>query len=100
MQYKHMSLLSCDEFDQSWNSCVVIRAPAITLEKLRRLSEPAALEMLLWYFDATHDSGVGAGSSRTHFLTSMHCFKSVADQFSLRCMKSNTPIATEIQSFQ
>ncbi len=34
---------------------------------------------------------VGASSSRTNFLTGMHCFKSVADRFSRRCMKSNTP---------
>ncbi len=38
--------------------------------------------------------GIGASSSRTHFLTSIHCFKSASDRFSWRCMKSNTPYTT------
>ncbi len=45
---------------QSWNSYVVISAPAVALEKLRQLSEPAALETLSRYFDATRDSDVAS----------------------------------------
>ncbi len=48
------------EFGQSWNSCVVISTPAVALEKLRRLSQPAALETLSRYFDATRDSDVAS----------------------------------------
>ncbi len=64
-------------------------SPAVALEKLRQLSEPAALETLSQYFDATRDS-----DSQRNFLTGMHCFKSAADRFSWRCMKSKTPILT------
>ncbi len=49
---KHTSLLSCGEFGELWNSCAIIRAPAVALEKLRWLSQPDALKMLLWYFNA------------------------------------------------
>ncbi len=41
-------------------SCVVISAPAASLEKLRRLSELAALETLSRYFDATRDSDMAS----------------------------------------
>ncbi len=44
------------KFGQSWNSCVIISTPAVDLNKLRQLSEPAALKTLSWYFDATRDS--------------------------------------------
>ncbi len=48
-----------------------------------------AIAVLWWH--TWQWRGVGASSSRTNFLTGMHCFKSAADRFSWRCMKSNTP---------
>ncbi|XP_059411086.1 NLR family CARD domain-containing protein 3-like [Carassius carassius] len=48
----------------SYNSCVVISAPAVALEKLQRLSQPAALETLSRYFDVTGDSHVASAPSQ------------------------------------
>ncbi len=41
----------------------------------------------------TRDS-VGVGSSRTNFVTGIHCFKSPADRSAWRCMKLKTPNVT------
>ncbi len=43
--------------------------------------------------------GIGAGSSRTNFLTGMHCFKSAADRFSRCCMKSSITFTFYIYAF-
>uniref|UniRef100_A0A672LSH5 carnitine O-palmitoyltransferase n=1 Tax=Sinocyclocheilus grahami TaxID=75366 RepID=A0A672LSH5_SINGR len=43
---------------------VVVRAPAVSLKKLQRLSQPAALESLSRHFDATHDSHVASAPSQ------------------------------------
>ncbi|KAI2662268.1 Transposon Tf2-11 polyprotein [Labeo rohita] len=39
--------------------------------------------------------GVGAASSRTKFLTGMHCFKSEFERAAQRCVKSHTPRSSQ-----
>lgn len=51
-----------------------------------------ALAVLWWHTSVTCQSHVvGPVSSRTKFLSRMHCFKSAADWSSQHCMKSNKP---------
>ena len=93
---KHTWSLSCGESGQSWNSCVVISPRAAQCSRsweaaLAEFSGYSRIALAVLWWHTSQSRGVGAVSSRTKFLTGMHCFKSAADRSAQSCMKSNKP---------
>ncbi len=104
--------LYCADSGSKWISTVQNRAPNKSLLRIIGLQMTSFTqdgsshtEMHSLHFSIVEGSGdessiffyslwswqwCGVGSSRTHFLTGMHCFKSAADRFSQHCMKSQT----------